>query len=68
MILPDKVYRVLKWILITVVPALIALITGLGALYSFDTQIITGTIALFATFFGVVLGISNINYYNTKKE
>ena len=68
MILPDKVYRILKWILITVVPALIALITGLGALYGFDTQIITGTIALFATFFGVVLGISNINYYNTKKE
>lgn len=67
MILPSKVYNVLKWILITVVPALIALITGLGALYNFDTQIITGTIALFATFFGVILGISNINYYNKKE-
>lgn len=62
MILPDKIYNILKWVLVIVCPATISLITGLGALYHFDTEIITGTIALFATFFGVILGISNICY------
>lgn len=62
MILPDKIYNIMKWFLTIVCPALIALITGLGALYHFDTETITGTIALFATFFGVILGISNANY------
>ena len=64
MILPDKVYNVLKWMLITFVPALIALITGLGILYGFDTEIAVGTISLFATFLGALIGISNVNYKN----
>ena len=43
----------------------IALITGLGELYNFDTTIIVGTITLIATFLGALLGVSNYNY---KKE
>ena len=55
-------YDVAKKVVTVVVPAAITLITGLGALYKFDTTATTGTIALFATFAGTVLGISSKNY------
>lgn len=58
----NKVYDVLKWILLVAVAPTIALITGLGELYGFDTTIIVGTISLFATFFGALLGVSNVKY------
>lgn len=58
----NKVYDVLKWILLVAVAPTITLITGLGELYGFDTTIIVGTISLFATFFGGLLGVSNIKY------
>lgn len=58
----NKQYDIAKKTITVVVPAGITLITGLGALYKFDTTAITGTIALFATFAGTVLGISSKNY------
>ncbi|MCK3905873.1 holin [Streptococcus suis] len=61
--LTNKEYDLVKRIVTVVVPAVITLITGLGALYKFDTSVITGTIALFATFLGTVLGISSKNYH-----
>lgn len=62
MILNNKFFTVLKWILATAVAPTIALITGLGELYDFDTTIIVGTITLVATFLGALLGVSNYNY------
>lgn len=58
----DKVYDTIKWILLTAVSPTIALITGLGKLYNFDTAIIIGTISLLATFLGALTGISCYNY------
>lgn len=66
MILNDKVYNILKWTLITFVPALILLIETLGGLYGFDTSLIVGTISAIAVFLGALIGISNVNY--TKKK
>jgi len=66
MVLNNKVFTVLKWILATAVAPTIALITGLGELYNFDPTLIVGTISLVATFLGALLGISNYNYQ--KKE
>lgn len=63
MTLSNKKYDLAKRIVTVVVPAVITLITGLGALYKFDTSVITGTIALFATFLGTVLGISSKKYH-----
>lgn len=60
--LNDKVYNIFKWLLITVVPACILLISTLGTIYSFDTEIITLTISAIATFIGTITGISNYNY------
>ena len=62
MILNDKVYDILKWLLITFIPSLILLIVALGSIYGFDTEIITLTISAIATFIGSLIGISNINY------
>lgn len=62
MVLNDKLYNTLKWLLLTVVPALITLISGLGTVYGFDTTQVTAVIGLFATFIGALVGISNANY------
>ena len=64
--LNNKVYDVLKWILLVGVAPTIALITGLGELYNFDTALIIGTISLVATFLGAITGISNYNYNKNK--
>ena len=58
----NKVYDILKWILLVAVAPTIALITGLGELYGFDTTIIVGTISLVATFLGALLVVSNHSY------
>ena len=61
-ILPDRVYDIMKWILSVAVAPTIALITGLGQLYGFDTFKIVETISLIATFLGALFGISMIQY------
>ncbi len=58
----NKVYDRAKYALLVVVPAIITLIVGLGALYNFDTDLIVGTITLIATFLGQLLKISSDNY------
>lgn len=63
--LNDKVYNIFKWALIIFIPALITLISTLGQIYKFDTEIIILTISAIATFIGTITGISNYNY---KKE
>lgn len=68
MILSDKVYNILKWLLITFVPALLVLIETLGVIYNYDTQVIILTISAIATFLGALIGVSNSNYNKTKKK
>lgn len=65
--LPDKVYDVLKWLILIFVPALITFISGLGAILGFDTSVITAIIALVATFIGSLIGVST-KAYNKGKE
>lgn len=66
--LTNKQYDIAKKTVTVVAPAAITLITGLGALYKFDTTAITGTIALLTTFAGTVLGISSNKYQNAQNE
>jgi len=68
MILPDKLYTIIKWILCTVVPASIALISGLGLAYGWDTKLLITTISLMATFAGALCGISNAAYKNNNAQ
>ena len=67
-ILPDKWYNVLKWVLSVAVAPTIALITGLGQLYGFDTFKITETILIIASFLGAIFGISVYQYNKDDKE
>lgn len=64
----NKVYDILKWVLLVAVAPTIALITGLGELYGFDTTLIVGTISLVATFLGALLGVSNVKYNKRADE
>lgn len=65
MVLNDRVYGILKWILIIVVPAFITLFTLLSTTWHWDipTEAIVATITGVATFVGVIVGIST-HYYN----
>lgn len=63
MILPNKVYDILKWFTLIFMPALTTFV-GL-ILNSFNTpgtEIILTIMAGFTTFLGAILGISNLNY------
>nr|DAV85973.1 MAG TPA: holin [Caudoviricetes sp.] len=66
--LTNKQYDFYKKLVTVVAPALITLITGLGALYKFDSTAITGTLALLTTFTGTVLGISSKKYNESQGE
>lgn len=70
MILPAKVYSIIKWCLIVVVPAFITLFTLLAKAWSWDIPVeaIVTTITGIATFFGVIVGISHVNYYKGENE
>lgn len=58
----NKVYDILKWIIVIVSPALITLITTLGELYGFESAVICGTISALTVFAGAVLQISSATY------
>lgn len=60
--LPNKVYDKMKWVLTIAVPAVIVLLKALGAIYNFDTNTITATIAAVATFAGSLFMISSKQY------
>lgn len=65
--IPDKVYNVLKWLLIVAIPALNVFLTTIFALYHIPhIEIVVGTISAFATLLGALLGIST-KTYNKKK-
>ena len=68
--LPDKAYVFFKWLLMIVVPAFITLFSFLSKAWAWDipTEAITGTITAVATFIGVIVGISNYNYYKEDKD
>lgn len=66
--LSNKVYDVLKYGLMTFIPALITLIGTLGKIYNFETEIIVLTISAVATFVGAITSISNMNYKKKESE
>lgn len=68
MILPDKLYNVLKWLCLIFAPALITLLTTIFTLYGIpNVEIVTGTIAAIATFIGALIGVSS-KAYNKQNE
>lgn len=63
----NKVYDILKWIALVVLPAISTFYLGLSSYWNIPyPEAISGTIMLVDTFLGALLGISSINY--AKKE
>lgn len=60
--LPNKVYDNMKWVLTIATPAVLVLIKALGAIYNFNTDVITATIAAIATFAGSLFMVSSTQY------
>ena len=62
--IPNKLYDVLKWVLMIVVPAFITLFTLLSDTWGWDVPVeaITATITGVSTFLGVIMGISSAGY------
>lgn len=58
----NKVYDILKFIIVIVSPAVVTLITTLGELYGFDSALICGTITALTVCAGTILQISSSKY------
>jgi hypothetical protein len=59
----NKVYDILKWVAMIVLPALGTLYFALAGIWGFPFgEQIVGTITALETFLGIILGVSNVNY------
>lgn len=66
--LSDRVYRILKWLCIVALPALGTLWFTLSSIWNWPYgEAVLGTISAIATFIGVLIGVSTIQY-NSKVE
>lgn len=66
MVMNSKVYDVLKWIAMVVLPAIGAAYFGLATIWGFPYgEQIVGTIAIVETFIGSILQISSAQYKKT---
>ena len=65
--LSNKVYDILKWIAMYLLPALGTLYFALAGIWGFPFgEEVVGTLSAIDTFLGVILGISSAEYNKTK--
>lgn len=66
MIIPNKVYDVLKWLTLVVIPALATAYVGFSAIWGWPyADEIAKTAAVICTLLGALLGISTAQYNKT---
>lgn len=67
--LNNKTYNVIKWVVLTVLPALSVLVGALGKAYGWEsTDLAVLTINVVAVFFGTITGFSTVSYNKQKEE
>ena len=66
--LNDKAYHIIKWTVLTFLPALSVLVGALGKGYGWSTETIILTINAVALFLGAITGVSNYNYKNKEDK
>ena len=67
--LPDKVYDVLKWIAMIVLPACATLYAALAKIWGMPFELeIPATIMAADTFLGTLIGVSTYNYNKGKNS
>lgn len=66
--LPDKLYDILKWITMIVLPALATAYVGLAAIWGWPfADEVAKTTAVICTLLGALLGISTAQYNKDKQ-
>lgn len=66
--LNNKVYDILKWIVMIVLPAISALYVGLGSIWGWlYIEQVAGSISCVTVFLGALLGISTAQYNKNNK-
>ena len=69
MVLSNKAYDRLKWIVITVLPALMTAFSTIATALNFQyTEIVIIIVGAVTTCLGTIIGVSGINYSKTKVE
>lgn len=64
MVMDNKLYDILKWIVMIVIPAITTAYVGLAAIWGFPyAEEVAKTSAVVCTLLGALLGISNAQYY-----
>ncbi len=67
--LNNKLYDVLKWICLIVLPAIGTLYYALAGIWGFPFgEQVVGTITAIDTFLGALIGISTLNYNKEEKN
>lgn len=69
MIIPDKLYDILKWLCLIALPASSTLYWSLATIWGWPyVEQISGTLAAVGTFLGVLLGVSTVSYYKANND
>lgn len=69
MILNEKLYEVLKWVCLIVLPAVATFIYAIGTIWQLPNMTpICETITAVATLIGCIIGVSSVNYYEQKEK
>ena len=67
--LPDKVYDILKWVVMICIPALTTAYVGLSSVWCWPyAEAIAKTSAILCTLLGALLGISTAQYNKDKAD
>ena len=69
MCLPDKVYDVLKWVVLVVIPACATAYVGLDSVFGWGYgEVVAKVSAIICALIGSIIGISTAQYNKLKKE
>lgn len=67
--LPDKIYDILKWIVLVFLPALTTLVGVIGSVYGWaNLEAVLTIMTAVTTFLGAILGVSTAQYNQKNKE
>lgn len=64
----NKLYDILKWIVLIALPALSTFVFALSSLWGFDAAVVIGSIAALETFLGSLIGVSTYQYNKNQNE
>jgi hypothetical protein len=65
----DRIYKILKWLAMAVLPALAALVLTLGQIWGLPcAEPIALTVTAVNAFFGALIGVSASTYNKTKNQ